>query len=209
MDFYPEKIRRTWLQQHKHDQVQVSSQSPDSKHSHIHNSTICRVFLNLLPSFPSDIPYLAYPKVSYQFPQWIQVPRKAVATAAILEAISCYFLQQQALLSTIRMQMKSTCLREIKAGSWLQYGAWMCVKTPSLPAPLLPAHPGTGFPAPQVPNLTQGSGRSNNIQHTHDTSAWGAPALRKISQESQALRRELLFPAASLQCGAWEMGNIP
>lgn len=101
--FYPRKIR-TWLQQYKHDQVQFLSQSPDSKHSHIHSSTICLVFLHLLPLFPSDIPYLAYPKVSYQFPQWKQVPTMAVAMAAILEgffllfpAISCsyrHFLAQ-------------------------------------------------------------------------------------------------------------------
>lgn len=38
--FYPGEIRRTWLQQYKHDQVQFSSQSPDSKYSRIHNSTV-------------------------------------------------------------------------------------------------------------------------------------------------------------------------
>lgn len=73
--FYPGEIRRTWLQQYKHDQVQFSSQSPDSKYNHIRNSTIYLVVLYLLPSFPSDTPYLAYPKVSYQFPQWKQVPQ--------------------------------------------------------------------------------------------------------------------------------------
>lgn len=89
IDFHPGKIRRTWLQQYKHDQIQFSSQSPDSKHSHIHNSTICLILLYLLPSFPSDTPYFAYPRVSYYFPQRKQVPTMAVAMAEILKTTSC------------------------------------------------------------------------------------------------------------------------
>lgn len=63
--FLPWENKDMTTAKQKHDQIQFSSQSPDSKHNHIHNSTICLVFLYLLPSFPSDTPYLAYPKVSY------------------------------------------------------------------------------------------------------------------------------------------------
>lgn len=90
--FYPRKIRRTWLQQYKHHQLQFLSQSPDSKHSHIHSSTICLVFLHFCPLFPQIYLTLPIPKLATNSHNGSKSPRWQWPRQQSYRAISCYFL---------------------------------------------------------------------------------------------------------------------